>query len=528
MRAFSRGVILALALFSVFSPRAGAQGPLAITSISPNSGPVGSVVTITGENFGTSQGTSAVSLNGTSATVLVWLDTTITALVPSGATSGALSVTVNNEIANSATFTVTALPTGWTDQDIGSVGLAGSATYANGVFTVKGSGTGIQGTADEMNFVYQPLSGDGTIVARVASVSGGSYSQAGVIVRQTLNANDSNASECYQLGAVNFTWRSSTGGNTASDGNSTVSLPVWVELIRSGSTFSTYLSSDGVNWIQAAGSPETISMTTSVYVGLGVSNDNNSNLATATFDNVSVSSAASPAPEITNLSATTGPVGTQVSISGNNFGATQANSLVTLNAVPIPVVSWSATSISVTIPSGATPGPMVVSVAPSMNDSNPVKFTVTSQPLPTAWLDQDVGKVGVAGSSGYSNGVFTVQGSGEVGGSTDAAHFVYEPLSGDGTIVARIVSLSGGTSPEAGVMIRQTLSANDVSASAYYQLSAVNFTWRSSTGGNAGSDSTSGASLPVWVELIRSGSNSPRTSRQTGSIGYKQRARPKP
>jgi len=32
------------------------------------------------------------------------------------------------------------LPTGWTDGDIGSVGPRWSATYANGVFTVKGAG----------------------------------------------------------------------------------------------------------------------------------------------------------------------------------------------------------------------------------------------------------------------------------------------------------------------------------------------------------------------------------------------------
>src|SRR6266478_6150658 len=66
------------------------------------------------------------------------------------------------------------LPSGWSDGDIGSVGLSGSATYSNNVFTVKGSGTGMTGTADGMHFVYQLLSGDGTIVARVVSSSGGS------------------------------------------------------------------------------------------------------------------------------------------------------------------------------------------------------------------------------------------------------------------------------------------------------------------------------------------------------------------
>jgi len=46
------------------------------------------------------------------------------------------------------------------------VGVAGSATYASGTFTMKGSGTQIYGTADMMHFAYQSLSGDGAIVAR--------------------------------------------------------------------------------------------------------------------------------------------------------------------------------------------------------------------------------------------------------------------------------------------------------------------------------------------------------------------------
>ena len=64
-----------------------------------------------------------------------------------------------------------------------------------------------------------------------------------------------------------------------------------------------------------------MTMTTNVYVGLFAGNLNNSSLATATFDNVSVSSSASQAPVIAGVSATTGTVGTQVAISGSGFGS---------------------------------------------------------------------------------------------------------------------------------------------------------------------------------------------------------------
>ena len=66
-------------------------------------------------------------------------------------------------------------------------------------------------------------------------------------------------------------------------------LPYWVKVTRSGSAFSGYASLDGVNWVQV-GNTQTITMATNVYIGLGVSSDSNTSLATATIDNVSVNS----------------------------------------------------------------------------------------------------------------------------------------------------------------------------------------------------------------------------------------------
>src|SRR4029077_487832 len=224
-------------------------------------------------------------------------------------------------------------------------------------------------------------------------------------------------------------------------------------------------SSDGVNWTQR-GTNQTISMAQNVFVGMAVNSGSTSALATATFDNVSVSSASAPAPVISSLSVTTGSIGSPVVITGTGFGASQGSSVVLLNGTAVTINTWSANSISITIPAGATSGPLVVSVAPGMNDSNPVVFTVTSQPLPSSWLDQDVGSTGLAGSASYANGVFTVKGAGaQIYGTADAFHFVYQPLSGDGTIIARLVSVQGGSGYVApGVMIRETLNAASTNA----------------------------------------------------------------
>jgi hypothetical protein len=245
----------ALALLSLALPAtAGAQ---TITSISPTSGPIGMPVTIAGSGFGATQGTSSVSLNGTLATTTSWSDSTIVAIVPSGASSGMFSVTVNGQTAYSSSFTITSLPSGWTDTDIGSVGTAGSASYANGTFTVKGAGTQIWGSADSFNFLYQPLSGDGTIIARV--VTDGSNLAAGVMIRETLNLGSTNAIAGYYTPTTSYYMnvRTSTGGSTSTVGSATASLPYWVKVVRSGSTFSGYASLDRVNWTQI-GSSQTI------------------------------------------------------------------------------------------------------------------------------------------------------------------------------------------------------------------------------------------------------------------------------
>jgi Bacterial Ig-like domain (group 3)/IPT/TIG domain len=82
-----------------------------ITSLTPNSGPVGTSVTIAGANFGATQGTSTVTFNGTAATVASaanWSATSIVVPVPTGATTGPVVVTVGGAASNGVTFTVNA------------------------------------------------------------------------------------------------------------------------------------------------------------------------------------------------------------------------------------------------------------------------------------------------------------------------------------------------------------------------------------------------------------------------------------
>jgi hypothetical protein len=99
-------------------------------------------------------------------------------------TSGSLSHITSISLTVQASA-VSTLPSLWSDGDVGAPGVAGNASYANNVFTVNGAGTQIYGTADAFHFVYQPLLGDGTIVARLVNLQGGSgYVSAGVMIRE--------------------------------------------------------------------------------------------------------------------------------------------------------------------------------------------------------------------------------------------------------------------------------------------------------------------------------------------------------
>ena len=215
------------------------------------------------------------------------------------------------------------LPSPWLHQGIGSVGVTGSASYSNGTFTVQGSGADIGGTADAFHYAYQPLSGDGTITARVATLQlkSDAWAEAGVMIRESLTAGAPNATMVLtRSNGVHFQRRPAAGGNTVSTAGAAVLAPYWLRLVRSGATLSGYQSSDGVNWMLVG--TETISMTTDVFVGLAVSSHNNSVTTAATFDNVTVSTTSPtnqpPTATInTPAAGTTWKVGDLINFSGS-------------------------------------------------------------------------------------------------------------------------------------------------------------------------------------------------------------------
>jgi len=181
------------------------------------------------------------------------------------------------------------LPAPWGNQDIGTVGLNGSASYSNGVFVVSGSGFDIWDPRDAFQMVYQPWTGDGQITAQVTSLGDTSpYAKAGVMFRNTLTSGSQHALMIVMAEqGTGFQRRLSPDGATTFTASVPAGVPYWVRLNRTGNVFSAYGSTNGVNWALAG--TDTINfISNNVYVGLAVTSHNDTNLTTATFANVSV------------------------------------------------------------------------------------------------------------------------------------------------------------------------------------------------------------------------------------------------
>jgi regulation of enolase protein 1 (concanavalin A-like superfamily) len=188
-----------------------------------------------------------------------------------------------------ASAEVSNLPAPWKHQDVGPVEVKGSATHERGVFTLRGT-LDTWGTNDGFHFVWQPLRGDAAITARVLTVENTmNHAKAGVMFRESLAADAKHAEACVTpVDGTQFLTRLETAGKTATahTGIDKGKFPYWVKLVREGSQFSGYESSDGQKWNLI--SSTNISMTEQVFVGLVTSSHQKTTLCTATMDNVKV------------------------------------------------------------------------------------------------------------------------------------------------------------------------------------------------------------------------------------------------
>ena len=187
----------------------------------------------------------------------------------------------------------------WTSQDIGAVAAAGSSSIAaDGTHTVRGSGADIWTANDEFRYVHQSLTGDGTITARLVTLTNTqTFTKAGVMMRSGLGANAVNVAMIATPTATNkfrFQVRPTAGATTTATNSTPNSvIPVWLRLTRAGNTFKGFFSTNGTTFTQL-GTTQTLTMASTISVGLALTSHLDGTVATATFDSVVITTPAPP------------------------------------------------------------------------------------------------------------------------------------------------------------------------------------------------------------------------------------------
>jgi hypothetical protein len=89
-------------------------------------------------------------------------------------------------------------------------------------------------------------------------------------------------------------------------------------------------------------------------------------------------------PYLEKISPTDGPVGTEITLTGDGFGAAQGdyNGMVLINSAELGISSWAWKEIRAVIPEGATSGLVLVRLTDPITQNSQSKFfLVTEEPL---------------------------------------------------------------------------------------------------------------------------------------------------
>ena len=156
----------------------------------------------------------------------------------------------------------------FTNVDVGSPQMAGSATPVGTGWDLVAGGVDIWENADQFHFVFQEFSGDFDIAARVESfIPAHLYSKAGLMIRESLDAasahvmfflfsNDEPRNN--NLGAYEMQFRPQSGDNCQAiypavrppePPDFPATYPnAWLRVARRGNQFRAYASTDGQTW----------------------------------------------------------------------------------------------------------------------------------------------------------------------------------------------------------------------------------------------------------------------------------------
>jgi regulation of enolase protein 1 (concanavalin A-like superfamily) len=187
-----------------------------------------------------------------------------------------------------------------TSQDINATLAGATAIITPGqAYNLTGGGDDIGGTAaDGFRYAYESVTGDFDVSAQITSMSqfGASNAKAGIMARATLDPGSQMVfSGVTPSAGYRFNYR--TVANTVGTFNSigSINYPnAWVRLTRAGDVFTAYASADGTNWTQTG--TLTLSLPSTIYLGLAADSHSTTQTLTADFRNVSLPMPPPPPP----------------------------------------------------------------------------------------------------------------------------------------------------------------------------------------------------------------------------------------
>jgi hypothetical protein len=413
----------------------------------------------------------------------------------------------------------------WEHADVGFVGVPGSATQSSGVFTVRGAGEDVWGTADAFHFAYQQLTADGTITARVTNVAGSEgWTKVGVMIRESLAPDAAHhfllVSESRGLA---YQRRPTTGGTSLSTALPSAAQPVF-RIRRRGGTLQIQMATGvGATFqtVANASFPRGIA-----YVGLATSSHDTARLATGTFDRVVVQGGGDLPPRVSitaprDVTLQSGQAASVTWTASDDIGIAKfdvflgdssSRELVTLcfeMAASARSCNWTVPNI---VDRTATILVRATDIAGHVAESTSTITITDAAPgsMPVNWQNFDIGDVGAPGNAVELNGQFTVRGSGAaVWGTNDEFHSAGTVVSGDFEFIARVVSVENVDEwTKAGLMARNAIMSDwphaFVLATPTTRRGVV-FHRRTTIGGLTTHTQGPRVAPPVWLRLVREG-----------------------
>jgi len=166
-----------------------------------------------------------------------------------------------------------------------------------GTYTMTGSGADIWNQSDQFHYAFKVLTGPGSIVARVESLTNThSSAKAAVMIRETLATDSKYSMVAVTPGSgVIAEYRAETGENAQQmDSQTGIAAPYWVKIERDlAGNFTAYRSANGSTW-QMLGQSVPFQMGSNAYIGLAVTAHNATATCEAISSNVTITGNAGP------------------------------------------------------------------------------------------------------------------------------------------------------------------------------------------------------------------------------------------